>query len=125
MTETDRQKLIDLCVDACLADYARRKPEIVPAQRMKHKQTGQTHSLFGMPLNFKATDYEYVTIGYVYHDPRNGTTYGKVFESAASASFAYNVYSATTAAEFRAKLETMTDGRLREQADYWGKQGAA
>lgn len=104
---------------------AARKPmdDIVPAIRMRHKVTGKLHSIFGMPFNYKDEDYETVTIGCVFRD-RNGTTYGTVEPTEQALRDRHALVQAHNDAQFRARLQEMSDERVAEQAAYWIKEVA-
>lgn len=100
-------------------------PPIIEANRARHKETGKLYSIFGMPFDFKADDYEIVTIGYVFSDPRSNTTYGTVTPTAEGLAANYNENQDKIGEEFRELLEEMADENLTAQVEYWlGKKGA-
>lgn len=116
---TDRKSLIESIVNAS----RRPCPTIVELRRARNKITGQVHSTFGLPANFRAEDYETFSAGYVYKDIRSGTTYGIVYKTRESAESEHAARDFATAAVFRTALEEMDDNRLGEQAAFWLKHG--
>ena len=116
----DRSGVIDKIVKAS----HRSVPPIVEAKRAKNKKTGKLYSIFGMPFDFKIEDYEIVTVGYVFSDVRNNTTYGTVTQTAEELAVKFAENQDKIGEEFRDLLGEMTDERLAEQAEYWlGKKG--
>lgn len=114
----ERVKLID----AIVAASRKPLPEIRESFHLRHKVTGKTHSPFGMPFNFKAVDYEDISVGFAYVDA-NGTTYGTRAKTREELVERFEKHQDAQAKEFRAALEQqMNDAQLEEQAKYWLKQ---
>lgn len=106
---------------------AARKPldTVVPVLREKHKVTGKMYSVFGMPFNFKAEDYETVTIGYALRDDKSGVMYGVVEPTEQAVRDRQAARQAHNDAEFRATLQAMSPKQLEAQEKYWIKENAA
>jgi len=121
MLETNRAAIREDLIGRIVRAAARPCPEITEARRARHKETGTTCSLFGMPFGFQTDDYETITIGYVYRDGKSNTTYGTVYLSRELAEAAHESRSEANAADFRRKLEAMSASELNDQAAYWIK----
>lgn len=120
MLETDRAAIREDLITRIVAASGKPCPTIVPALRAKHKETGKTCSLYGMPLGYRNEDYVTVTVGHVYRS-NDGTTYGTVYESPALAEAAHDARAEAAAADFRNRLESMPASELNDQAAYWLK----
>jgi hypothetical protein len=57
--------------------------------------------------------------GFVYYDERNGTTYGKRFETERAARLCWQYRQLRNAVEFLRVLRLMNASQLRSQAGYW------
>ena len=92
-------------------------PEIVPSNKLLCSD-GVYRSPFGIPRGVATTD-QVKTVGYVYRDRRNGTTFGTLHESEQSARDKWNDCQDRQMDEFRTILENATEEEMLSQSSYW------
>lgn len=96
-------------------------PEIVATYEHQCSD-GKWRGALGIPMGMSTTG-EIRVRGYVYQDPRNGTTYSPVHfpTNAAALEWAQDCR-ARKCAEFRTILEAYNDEQLAKSAKYWLKR---
>ena len=109
---TDRESTIT----QILACARRQCPEIVESFQLKFAD-GNWYS-FGAPWGVHSTG-ERRSVGFVFRDRLNGTTYGIRHESEQAARDSFNAREDANQADFRVSLEDSTDERLAEKLAFW------
>jgi len=112
----DRETQIEICV----AKSRRPMPDIAVSFMMENIHTGQRHSLFGMPFNFRSEDYKRVDLGFAWQD-KNGTKYGTLATTREELIARFEKSANKTADDFKALLQAMTASELESQFRYWEK----